>query len=316
VKKQHPFKREVTAIATTCSDSGAGFCQTSQARPLDLAALAQNGKLNPHYFTSRGALFSGDCLEVLPMIAAESVDTIFADPPFNIGKEYGRKVNDRMPDNEYLEWCHKWINECVRVLKEGGSFFLYHMPKWNIRLSAALLERKMQFRDWIVVDIKLGLPIRGRLYPSHYSLLYFSKGKPKTFHNIRVPIKKCRHCGGDVKDYGGHRTSLNPRGLNLTDVWADISPVRHQRFKSPKRRANALSTKLLDRIVEMTTDLDDLVLDPFGGSGTTFAVCEKKGRQWIGIELESANVIVERLERNDVHDYKNEDFIEAPQRRS
>jgi hypothetical protein len=66
----------------------------------------------------------------------------------------------------------------------------------------------------------------------------------------------------------------------------------------------------------MTTDLNDLVLDPFGGSGTTFAVCEKKRRKWIGIELESANVIVERLERNDVHDYKNEDFIEAPKRRS
>lgn len=280
------------------------------ASPLALDMFSRNGILNPVYRTASGALFEGDCLEVLPLIASSSVDTVFADPPFNIGKEYGSSVNDRLPDEEYLEWCYEWIGECIRILKEGGSFFLYNIPKWNIRLSNALLEQGMFFRDWIVVDIKLGLPIQGRLYPSHYSLLYFSKGKPRTFHNIRIPIKKCRHCGGDVKDYGGHRASLNPKGLNLTDVWNDISPVRHWRFKSLKRKANALSTKLLDRIVEMSTNLGDVVLDPFGGSGTTFSVCERKHRKWLGVELESADVIIDRLTVGDVHFYKNEDFIE------
>jgi site-specific DNA-methyltransferase (adenine-specific) len=113
-----------------------------------------------------------------------------------------------------------------------------------------------------------------------------------------------------VKDYGGHRGALNPKGVNLTDVWGDISPVRHWKFKSRKRKANALSTKLLDRIVEMSTNVGDLVLDPFGGSGTTFAVCEQKGRRWVGIEVESTDVIMERLERNNLQHYKNEDFVE------
>jgi site-specific DNA-methyltransferase (adenine-specific) len=103
---------------------------------------------------------------------------------------------------------------------------------------------------------------------------------------------------------------LNPKGLNLTDVWDDIPPVRHWRFKSPKRKANTLSTKLLDRIIELSTDPGGIILDPFGGSGTTFAVCEKKGRRWIGIEKESTDVISERLENGDLHFYKNEDFVE------
>ena len=103
---------------------------------------------------------------------------------------------------------------------------------------------------------------------------------------------------------------MNPKGVNLTDVWNDIPPVRHWKFKSKNRRANALSTKLLDRIVAMSTDVGDIVLDPFGGSGATFAVCEKKGRRWIGIEIESADVIIERLEKQELHHYQNDDFVE------
>lgn len=277
----------------------------------DVASFNRNGSPNSVYSTGLGALFKGDCLKILPMIAESYVDMIFADPPFNIGKEYGECVNDRRADHEYLEWCQAWIDECIRVLKQGGSFFLYNIPKWNIRLANFLLDRGMHFRGWIVVDIKLGLPIPRRLYPSHYSLLYFTKGKHKTFHNIRTPIIRCRHCGREVKDYGGHRNAMNPNGVNLTDVWADIPPVRHWKFKSKKRKANALSTKLLERIVEMSTKIGDLVLDPFGGSGTTFAVCEKKGRRWIGIEIESTSVIIERLKNNDVHFYKNDDFVEG-----
>jgi site-specific DNA-methyltransferase (adenine-specific) len=71
-----------------------------------------------------------------------------------------------------------------------------------------------------------------------------------------------------------------------------------------------LSTKLLERIVEISTNAGDLVLDPFGGSGTTFAVCESKARRWIGMELGSSDVIIERLKAKNVQFYKNQDFIE------
>jgi site-specific DNA-methyltransferase (adenine-specific) len=166
------------------------------------------------------------------------------------------------------------------------------------------------FRDWIAVSIKLGLPISGRLYPAHYSLLYFSKGKPKTFHNIRTPIETCRHCGKEIKDYGGHRDSMNPKGVNLSDVWTDIPPVRHRKFKSEKRKSNQLSTKLLMRVLRMSTRPGDLVLDPFGGAGTTFDVCERLGRHWIGTEIGDCSVIVDRLRLDSVRPHVYDDYVE------
>lgn len=267
--------------------------------------------ISPIYTTGLGALYNGDCLDILPRVADESVDTVFADPPFNLGKVYGERVDDSRDDGAYLAWCRRWVDHCIRALKPGGSFFLYNIPKWNIALGAHLMERGLTFRHWIAVSIKFGLPIPGRLYPSHYSLLYYSKGKPKTFRSIRTPIQTCRHCGGEVKDYGGHRDAMNPKGVNLMDVWDDVPPVRHWKFKSRKRKANQLSTKILYRVVEMSTREGDLVLDPFGGSGTTFDVCERTNRRWIGIEMESCDVIVERLDGSHLAPHENKDFVEG-----
>jgi site-specific DNA-methyltransferase (adenine-specific) len=271
----------------------------------------RNGDLQPVFLTSLGALFKGDCLDILPGLLDACVDTVFADPPFNLGKHYGGKVNDNRAEREYILWCQRWMDECIRVLKPGGAFFLYNIPKWNVLLGHYLLQRGMKFRHWIVVNIKFGLPIPGRLYPSHYSMLYYTKGKPRTFRRIRTPIETCRHCKGEIKDYGGHRGAMNKDGVNLTDVWNDIPPVRHWKFKSKKRRANALSTKLLDRVVEVSTEEGDTVLDPFGGSGTTFAVCERKERRWLGIELLSTDAIVERLSAEDLHYHRNDDFVQG-----
>ena len=262
------------------------------------------------YSTHFGVLYKGDLLSILPHIRSESINTVFADPPFNLSKVYGAKVNDNLSDDEYISWCKNWLSQCVRILKPGGALFVYNLPKWNMILGSYLTELKMMFRHWIAVNIKLSLPIPGRLYPSHYSLLYFTKGKPNTFRKIRTPIEVCRHCGKELKDYGGHRGAMNPNGVNLTDVWNDITPVRHWKFKSRKRSANQLSTKLLERVVQISTLECDIVLDPFGGSGTTFDVCERLGRHWIGMEIESCDVIIERLQEENLTPHKSEDYVE------
>jgi len=114
----------------------------------------------------------------------------------------------------------------------------------------------------------------------------------------------------ELRDYGGHRNAMNPKGVNLTDVWDDIPPVRHWKFKSRKRSANQLSTKLLDRVVEMSTRENDVVLDPFGGSGTTYDVCERRNRYWIGIEKEPCEVIIERLSPETLRPHDSEDSVE------
>jgi site-specific DNA-methyltransferase (adenine-specific) len=265
----------------------------------------------PAYVSELGALFAADCTQVLPAIHDSVADLVFADPPFNLGKAYGKHTNDALPDGAYLEWCFGWIDECVRIIKPGGAIFVYNLPRWNVLLGAHLTRLGMEFRHWIAIEMSASLPIPGRLHPSHYSLLYYTKGKPKTFRRIRTPIGTCRHCGGEVKDYGGHRDAMNPKGVTLKDVWTDIPPVRHWKFKSRDRQANALSTKVLERVVEMSTVPGDLVVDPFGGSGTTFAVCEARHRHWIGVEIDFAPGIVDRLESRDIRAHRNTDYIES-----
>lgn len=249
--------------------------------------------MEPIFETELGKLYNVDCLDILPQVGKETIDLIFADPPFNLGKDYSNGLNDSLKDHQYLEWCERWIAEGVRIIKPGGAFFLWNLPRWNIELGHYLNEAGMTFRHWVAVDIKYSLPIPGRLYPSHYSLLYYTKGKPKFFNRPRVPVPVCRHCGGDIKDYGGHRNKLHPGGLNLTDVWTDIPPVRHRKTK--RRGANELSIKLLRRVLDIASQPGDLVLDPFGGGGSTYAAAEEMHRHWLGVELGDCEPIISRL---------------------
>lgn len=251
---------------------------------------------SPVFSTRLGHLYQADCLEVLPDIAGESVDTVFADPPFNLNKLYPSRIDDNLRAEHYLRWCELWIEECIRLLKPGGSLFLWNLPKWNSFLCK-FLNQRLTFRHWISVDMKYSLPIQGRLYPSHYSLLYYCKGdKPTTFHPDRLPMEVCSSCGHDLKDYGGYKDKMNPGGINLTDVWYDIPPVRHDKYKG-RKNGNELSIRLLDRIIELSTNEGDLVLDPFGGSGTTYIVSEIKNRKWIGMEIGPSEDIVNRFNR-------------------
>ena len=193
----------------------------------------------------------------------------------------------------------------------GGLFFLYNLPKWNVLLGAYLAELGMEFRHWIAVEISTSLPIPGRLHPSHYSLLYYTKGHPTTFRRIRTPIQICRHCGGEVKDYGGHRHAMNPKGVNLKDVWTDIPPCRHWKFKSKDRRANALSTKILDRVISRCPQSAVILCSIHSAVAVDIAVCEKKGREWLGIEIDFARDVVERLEGREIHSHRNNDYVES-----
>lgn len=254
--------------------------------------------------TDLGTLYENDCRDVLPTLESESVDLVFADPPFNLDKDYGEESDDDLAEDEYLRWCTEWIDECIRILKPGGSFFLWNLPEWNIHL-AHYLARRLTFRHWIAVDIKYSLPIQGRLYPSHYSLLYFVKGdRPETFTPHRLPIDTCPSCGGEQNDYGGYKSKMNPEGVNLTDVWDDIPPVRHKKYLN--RDANQLSLKLLHRVVGMATEPGDRVFDPFGGAGTTYAAAELMDREWVGSELHDCSPIVERFDNLE----EDEEYIE------
>jgi len=249
------------------------------------------------YKTSNGELYEADCLEFLRGIGSETVHTFFADPPFNLGKKYGRKGSDNVSDLEYLAWSYSWLDEAVRVLTPGGSIFVYNLPKWLIFYGSHLnTKRELSFKHWIAIDKAHSLPIPNRLSPSHYGMLYYIKGaKPRAFNRdaVRIPIAKCRHCGKDVKDYGGHKKYLNPKGLNLSDVWDDIPPVRHRKYKY--RTPNELAPQVIERVVRLTTNEGDLICDPFVGGGTSALVAERLNRRWLCADLNTVSAAIRRL---------------------
>jgi site-specific DNA-methyltransferase (adenine-specific) len=247
----------------------------------------------PFLTTKHGVLYERDCLELLGSMKSDSIDTVFADPPFNLGKNYANGFDDRISESDYLDWCRRWLNECCRVTKPGGSVFIYATPELAIHFGG-ILNEKLTFRHWIALTMK-GTYRRGnKLYPAHYALLYYVKGDPKTFNGLRVPIPACRHCGKDIKDYGGHRDKLNPAGLNLTDFWEDTSPNRHRKFKV-RPGVNELKLMIPERSILLSTNEGDVVFDPFGGGGATYQAAEANGRFWIGSELYDANQCKKRL---------------------
>jgi site-specific DNA-methyltransferase (adenine-specific) len=244
--------------------------------------------------TSLGALYQGDCLEFMRSLKPEMVDTIFADPPFNLGKDYKNPFNDRVAGHKYLDWCQDWIHEGCRILKPGGAFFLYAIPELGVKFGG-FMEQHLQFRHWIALTMKGTFPRGRKLYPAHYALLYYTRGTSKTFNRVRLPIPACRHCGGELKDYGGHRSKLNPKGINLTDFWDDTSPNRHKRFKV-RPGVNELKLVIPERAILISTNHGDIVFDPFGGGGSTYQAAELNGRRWIGTELYDCHHIKRRLE--------------------
>jgi len=256
--------------------------------------------LRPAFSTNLGAVYNTDCLNLLAALKDESIDCVFADPPFNLAKDYGNGSDkDDLGNCEYLEWCQSWMAECVRVIKPGGAFFIYNLPRWAFHLAVALERQQMKFRHWIAVSMKGTFPRGKKLYPAHYALLYFTKGEPKVFNRdrVRLPVPKCRHCGGDVKDYGGHRKYLNPLGLNLTDFWEDTAPARHQKFKA-RWHVNELKPMIPSRCIELSTSPGDTILDPFGGGGSSYEAAQILERCWIGAEIVDCDLIRDRFERN------------------
>ncbi len=249
------------------------------------------------FSTDLGKLYQADCLDLLGSVESGAVDMFFADPPFNLGKDYGKNGHDSRGEEEYLSWSRQWIAEAVRVLAPGGALFLYNLPKWLMAYGAYLSSLPaLTFKHWIAIAKPTSLPIPKRLSPSHYGLLYYIKGaKPRVFDRdaVRVPVRTCRHCGGDIKDYGGHKKYLNPKGLNLSDVWDDIPPVRHRKYK--KRPANELAPIILERVIRLSTRKGDLVCDPFVGGGATAVVAEKLNRRWIVGDLNDCEPATARL---------------------
>jgi len=236
-------------------------------------------------------IIEGDCLEIMDQIDDNSVDLTFADPPFNLGKNYMYYKDDKKVE-EYLEWCKKWIDEMVRITSPTGSIFVHNIPKWLTYFATFLNENKnAYFRHWIAWDA-MGSPLGKTLLPNHYGILWYVKSKDFKFYDIRYPHERCRLCNKISKDYGGKKSLMHPLGPLVSDVWTDIHRIRHNKRRD--EHPCQLPIHLLERIILMTTKPEDIVLDPFIGTGTTAVAAKKLNRNYIGIDIDENYVKISK----------------------
>lgn len=218
----------------------------------------------------------GDCLTVLPTLARESIDLIVADPPYNIGFDYGYGSKaDRRKD--YDIWCERWIGWCYRALRPGGSFWIISGQEHGADIDLAMQRAGLIIRNRITWHETFGVYCHNKFGRTSRPIYYAVKGRGFTFNREAVTVPSARQ-----EKYGDRRAA--PGGKIMGDVWT-ISRV----CGTFKERVDGVPTQLPEelvrRIVGVSSNPGDTVLDPFAGSGTIPAVAADMGRKAVGIEL-------------------------------
>ncbi len=255
-----------------------------------------------------GRVHRGDCLDLFRRLPDGSVHLAFADPPFNIGYEYDA-YDDRRSSDDYLEWSRRWMREVVRVLVADGTFWLAIGDEYAAELKVmATRELGLTCRSWVVWYYTFGVNCRQKFSRSHAHLFHLVKDPNRfTFEadSIRVPSAR-------ELVYGDRRAS--PAGRLPDDTWilrpqdlpegfsADEDTWYFPRVCGTFAERSGwhgcqMPEQLLGRIIRASSREGEVVLDPFGGSGTTLAVAKKLGRSFVGFELSEqyAARITERL---------------------
>ena len=243
-------------------------------------------------------VYQGDCIDLLDRIEPGSVDLGFAAPPFNIGYQYD-VYHDQRDGDEYIEWNRKWMSGVWRALKPNGTFWLAIGDEYAAELKL-LAQRELGFtcRSWVIWYYTFGVNCTRVFSRSHTHLFYFVKN-PKTFTfnandlAVRVPsARQLVYADGRANPDG--RLPDNTWILRPQDIPEGFRPEGDTWFFSRvagtfKEREGfhgcQMPEQLLGRIIRCCSNPHEIVLDPFGGSGTTFAVAKKLDRRWIGFEL-------------------------------
>ncbi len=237
----------------------------------------------------KNKVYFGDCLETMRTFPDKSVDLLFADPPFNIGLKY-HKYNDNLPYQDYYNWSEEWICETYRILKNEGSIYIAIGDEFAAEINLLLKNAGFFFRNWIIWYYTFGQNQRKKFNRSHTHIMYFTKDKENfTFNDKDIRIPSARQL-----IYNDKRA--NPIGKIPDDVWnfARVCGTFKERIgKHPCQ----MPESLLELIIKTSSNKDDLILDPFGGTGTTAAVAKKLDRNFITIEKSELyyRIIVNRL---------------------
>ena len=258
-------------------------------------------------------ILHGDCIEVLKTLPENSVDLIFADPPYNLQLRNDlyrpnmtkvHAVNDGWDKfdgfDDYDAFTKEWLSACWRVLKDTGSIWVigsYH----NIYRVGAILQ---DLGFWILNDVTWiksnPMPnFRGvRFTNAHETLIWAQKKKGAKYTFNHKSMK-----------------ALND-DLQMRSDWNIPLATGRQRIKSNGTKAHSTQKPeaLLYRVIMASSDPGDVVLDPFFGSGTTGAVAKKLGRTWIGIERDKKYINIARMRINGAQE-ADEDAVLVEKRR-
>lgn len=243
-------------------------------------------------------LYEGDCIARMQELDEGSVDLAFADPPFNIGYEYD-VYHDRKPYEHYLDWSRQWMAGVRRVLKPSGTFWLAIGDEYAAELKL-IAQNDLGFtcRSWVIWYYTFGVNCTRKFSRSHAHLFHFIKDPKHFTFNLKDPAIRVPSARQLV--YADIRA--NPNGRLPDDTWIlrpqdvpdgfseDQDTWYFSRVAGTfKERAGfhgcQMPEQLLGRIIRASSNEGELVLDPFGGSGTTLAVAKKLGRRWMGFEL-------------------------------
>jgi site-specific DNA-methyltransferase (adenine-specific) len=217
-------------------------------------------------------IVTGDALVELEKLKTGTVDLVIADPPYNLGKDYGNN-HDIQGFDDYLSFSRKWLKQAHRILKPTGTLYVFMGFRFISYLYDILdRELRMFFNTWIVWHYTQGMGKTRGFSPRHDDILMFTRSKEFKFNldSVRVPQKF-------------FRDRNNMRGANPGDVW-EFSHVHYcngNRQDHPTQKPEGL----IERMVLASSDEGDLVVDPFSGSGTTLRVCQQLNRRAIGIEI-------------------------------
>jgi len=216
-------------------------------------------------------LYCGDAAETMARFPPKSVDLICADPPYNLGKDYGSTI-DKQDWAAYERFMRCWLGEAVKVLRDNGTIYVFMGVRFISRLYE-ILEKDLGllFNGWLTWHYTQGMGRMRGFSPRHEDILYFAKGKDFKFNldDVRIPQK-----------YYRQRNNMN--GANPGDVWlfSHVHYCSREREEHPTQKPEGL----LARMIRASSDPGDVVLDPFVGSGTTCRVAKSLAREWIGID--------------------------------
>lgn len=230
----------------------------------------------PSRFLKTNQIELGDTITLMENLLKEypngAFDLVFADPPYNLAKDY-KLYEDDLRNDEYLKWCDKWLELCIKLTKPTGNVLILNIPKWSL-FHAVTLSKIGYFQNWIVWDA-LSTP-KGKLMPAHYALLHFTKSKSGFTFNTPLPIDSPEYClrssciksrkrGFDIQF--DNIPNITQKCVPVSDIWSDIPRIKHQ--KDRDEHPCQLPDKLMDRIIQTFSKEGDIVFDPFAGAGTT-----------------------------------------------